>query len=151
MFGAFSATPFATVNDATPQYDPELSRDGLRLYWSQGSPQKIMMVSRASTGAAFGNPVDIVATNTNNADPAVSYDERILVFASSRTGNGDIYYATRASVSDPFGPPVQVPTVNTGGSGDGDPALSADGCTLYFASNRGSGSDWELYAARVML
>jgi Tol biopolymer transport system component len=151
MFGSFSAAPLAAINDASTQYDPEISPDGLRLYWAQGSPQKIMMVSRASLAEPFSNPVDIVATDSNNADPALSHDERILVFASTRTGSGDIYVATRASLGAPFGPPVQVPVVNTSGAAEGDPALSSDGCTLYFGSNRGSGSDWDLYMTRLML
>jgi hypothetical protein len=32
---------------------------------------------------------------------------------------------------------------------DGDPALSADGCTLYFSSRRAGGADYDLYSASV--
>jgi len=151
VFGSFSPALFDSINDTGPQLDPELSYDGMRLYFSEGSPQKIVMISRAASNAPFGNPIVIDVGGGSNADPALSDDERILIFASSRSGAGDIYYATRASASGPFGAPTLVPTINDSNDADGDPTLSSDGCTLYFASNRGTGGDWDLYASTVVL
>jgi len=55
-------------------------------------------------------------------------------------GGQDLWRSTRASTSDPWSSPVNLgPTVNTT-SFDGAPALSFDGTTLYFFSNRPGGS-----------
>jgi Tol biopolymer transport system component len=42
---------------------------------------------------------------------------------------------------------VPIPTVN-GASNDGDPVLSADGCELYFASDR-NGGKYHLFHAEI--
>ncbi|MEO7093268.1 MAG: hypothetical protein ABI175_08455, partial [Polyangiales bacterium] len=64
-------------------------------------------------------------------------------------GGGDIWYTTRATATTlTLETPMLVPTVN-GSSSDGDPALSDDGCSLYFSSYRTG--NWELYVSTVML
>jgi Tol biopolymer transport system component len=66
----------------------------------------------------------------------------MLFFASDRPGGfggNDLWVATRTSASDPFGTPVNLgPQVNTLGVED-RPAISSDGSTLYFMSNRPGG------------
>jgi len=62
-------------------------------------------------------------------------------------GAGNLWYATRASAAVDFGPPQLVPSVNSD-LDDGDPVLSADGCELYFASNRAG--KYHLFRVRVM-
>jgi len=80
-------------------------------------------------------------TNADDGGPTLTTDGRLLVFYSSRQNpgyNNDLWYAVRASASDPFGTPQRVPGVN---SGDGDwmPFIRGDGCELFFASNRSGG------------
>ena len=57
---------------------------------------------------------------------------------SNRSGSAgqDIYLASRATTSDPFGAVTRLGTAINGGSNDAGPALSADGLSLYFDSRR---------------
>ena len=143
-------------------YDPFLTADGLRLYLAPVpviSPaiQHILVATRPDRGSAFAaaTPVPGISDGANaDADPAVSLDERILVFTSNRpSGAGgptrnNLWYATRPDRQHDFGAPTLIPGVNSDNN-DGDPMLSADGCALYFASTRASGNDYDLYSAQV--
>jgi hypothetical protein len=140
--------------DASNHYDPFLTADGLKLYLAPTSGsmnrQEIRRATRANVTDNFGNSSPVTELNgmTSSADPALSLDERIIVF-SGKMGNQDtdLYYATRASATAAFGSPKPIPTVNSD-SNDGDPMLSADGCELYFASQR-DGGKYHLFHATV--
>jgi len=72
---------------------------------------------------------------------SISRDGLEIFFSSNRlvpTTNQAVFVSTRASVSAPWSPPVYVAGLNTAGS-NGQPALSADGTTLYHVSNRTGG------------
>ncbi len=150
---------FVAVNTANTQhYDPFLSGDGLHLYLAPaptGLQQHIAMASRTALGADFTPAALVGGVNTTeplagDSDPALSPDERVIVFSSNRSGgvgNGDLYYATRSNADLPFSAPLPIPTVNSV-FGDGDPMLTADGCTLYFSSLR-TGGNFDLYTATV--
>jgi len=146
-----SQTHVGAINTGSNEFDPLLSLDGLRLYFAPvvSNVQQLAVSSRTSASGDFGAPTPLGSLNsgTGEADPALALADRLIVFSSNRTGNGDIYYATRATPTDPFGAPAPVPDVNTG-SGDGDPWVSPDGCRLYFASY--IGGDPDLFVATAM-
>ncbi|HMG52200.1 MAG TPA: hypothetical protein VK601_01935 [Kofleriaceae bacterium] len=157
-FGTPDERTLAKVNmDSANHYDPFPSRDGLRLYLAPTSGpsgrQEIKVAVRATLTAEFITPVDvggINSSNTSNADPALSLDERVLVFSSDRgggTAHHDLYYATRSNLFTPFTTPRPIPTVNSTDE-EGDPMLSADGCELYFASTR-DGGKFHLFHAQI--
>lgn len=149
QFGTFTRTAFGGLDDGDAQLDPELNTDGTHVYFAIGSPQRIVMSSRASLAEAFGGATDVINSTMSDADPSLSPDERVIVFASRRSGGlggDDIWYATRANAGVAFGTAQLVPVVN-GAQEDGDPIVSRDGCTVYFGSNR-AGS-WDLYQAPV--
>ena len=77
-WGPPSASPFVDNTSAANFYDPEIARDGLRVYYSNGAD--ILVATRTSRDAAFAGPtvVDITGT-TSVADPVLSPDERVLV------------------------------------------------------------------------
>ncbi len=82
--------------------------------------------------------------------PVVSNDGLSLYFAWSPLGTGaDIYVSQRVSVNDPWGPPQKLgPNINTPFH-DVNPALSPDGHSLYFQSNRPGGSGaGDIYVSR---
>jgi Tol biopolymer transport system component len=82
----------------------------------------------------INSPVD-------DTDPALSPDGLTLVFASDRPdtlGGRDLYMASRASRASTFGPVVHLIDLSSS-EADGEPSLSADGRTLYFASERPGG------------
>jgi Tol biopolymer transport system component len=150
-FGAPDESKEGLLDDGANQFDPALSPDGLRLYFSNSfSPQRLTVASRTSTSANFGTVRDIAELNTvgSNADPAISVDEQVIVFSSTRAGTANagknLWFATRPDLVQPFGTPTAVVGVNTNND-DADPFLSADGCRLYFASDRSG--NWDLFVA----
>lgn len=103
--------------------------------------------------APFGKPIAQVTLNTPSAQDLharLTPDELTIVFASDRLGTAgslDLYTSTRGSIQVPFnGPSSLGPSVNTKFD-DSDPALSADGKTLYFASTRGIIPQWDLWTS----
>lgn len=149
----------ASINTSGDNYfDPFLSTDGLRLYFAPllaGSPQQIRLATRTALDKNFGASAPVAALNSGSADadPALSLDERVIVFSSLRPagaglGATNLWYSTRPSATADFAAPKLIPSVNSDQS-DGDPVLSADGCELYFASRR-AGSEFHLFRARVM-
>lgn len=156
-WGALVRTRVMALASAGGDYDPFVTSDGLRIYYAPTTPapQHIAYAKRSSTSDNFDAPADVVGVNTTagEADPTVFANERVIVFTSARTATHpltNLWYATRNNADDPFGAPLEVPGVNTDYS-DGDPHVSADGCTLYFGRNIGGGVDWELFSASATL
>jgi predicted methyltransferase len=143
-FGVPSPTPFASVNSMSSEVDPELTPDGLHIYFSNGI--RLSSASRASTSEPFGPPalLEGIAAGTS-IDPAISPDQRVLV----HTSNGDLVLALRAGSTGAFDPPIPLDAVNSPQE-DGDAELSPDGCELVFASARtGSLGGRDLYVSRI--
>ncbi|HEX4418608.1 MAG TPA: hypothetical protein VH165_11945 [Kofleriaceae bacterium] len=150
----------ATINAiAGNHYDPFLSRDGLELYFAPTpGDQHIYHATRTDPNGDFGAATAVPVINSTvageaDADPAMSLDKHILLFSSTRVVAGDpkggnLWYATRQDVTGNFDPPKLVPDVNSDNP-DGDPMLSADGCTLYFAATKGTGTTYDIYSAAV--
>ncbi|HTL32985.1 MAG TPA: hypothetical protein VL326_07665 [Kofleriaceae bacterium] len=67
--------------------------------------------------------------------PTVSADELTLLYASDQGADFNIYMATRATIADPFGAPVEQTNLSSP-SIDSDPTMTPDGLTLYFTSDR---------------
>jgi len=139
--------------DADPQFDPELSPSGLAVYYSHapGTIQHLMFATRAGTTAAFGSPEVIPLTGAMaiQADPTLSPDERVLVFASGTSAaDTDLYYATRASSTAAFGAAKLLDINST--APDSDPELASDGCTLFFSSNRAPAQSRDIWVSTVL-
>jgi hypothetical protein len=147
-----------TVNSRANEWSPALSADGLTLLFSLGPPdgQDLWICTRASLTEPFARPVHLgptVNSSARDVAPFLSPEGLTLLFTSSRPGgNGgsDIWMCTRVSAREPFGRPVNLgPTVNST-SGDNYAALSVDGRTLLFGSNRRGGRGGEdLWTARI--
>jgi len=142
MFEAPTRALLAAIDGDNNQFDAFLTGDGRRLYYASSiaGGQVLLTASRASATDAFGAPVPIPGAGTFavEADPELSPDERVMVF--SATVPLQLYAAVRASPAVPFGPPVHLTSI-VGPGYDGDPALSADGCELFFISDRGGDRD----------
>jgi hypothetical protein len=93
---------------------------------------------------------DVSLVNADDWAPAVSGDERVMVFASWRsggTGGSDLWIATRPDVDRPFSAPEPIAELNTPDFESG-PSLSADGLTICFESDRpGGAGSADLYVA----
>jgi Tol biopolymer transport system component len=148
-FGTATRTPLAAINDNSAQFDPHVSADGLRLYYAPelAGVQRIQLATRDSREEAFGAPAAL-AVGPYTADPSPSPDELVLVYASFATTPTAMFYTARTSTSEPFSPGQKLPVYDVPVH-DQDPAISHDGCELYFASMR-AGPQMQLYVAAVL-
>ncbi len=140
-----------SVNSPADEHGPSISSDGLSLYFSGlwddlkrsgGLGQAdIWLTTRKTVADPWGKPVNLGATvNSPRMDesPSISEDGLSLYFNSNRPrGKGlmDVWVTKRKTKSDPWGEPVNLgPSFNTRGW-EGNPDISRDGSTLYFASS----------------
>jgi Tol biopolymer transport system component len=140
-----------TVNASAHDLCPRISTDGLSLFFpSERSGgvggRDVYVTTRATTGDPWGAPVNLGPTVNSPADDyslSISADGLSLYFASKRAGGFgayDIWVTKRATKNDPWGEPVNLgPTVNSS-SDTYSMAISTDGLTLHFTSNRPGGS-----------
>jgi Tol biopolymer transport system component len=110
----------------------------------------VLAVSIATTLQAGGKFTDwstpmnlgpAVNSSFSDSSPAVSKNGLSLFFNSVRPGGlgeADIWVSQRSSVDDPWGPPVNVPALNSAET-EQAPALSRDGHYLFIATDRPGG------------
>ncbi len=105
-----------------------------------------------SDWSAPSNLGPIVNSGSGEQTPVVSRDGLSLYFGSDRLGGFggvDIWVAQRASVDDPWGPPINLGSnINTSGT-ENAPALSPDEHWLFFQSTRPGGfGQNDIYVSR---
>jgi hypothetical protein len=141
---AGSMANLTQIDNAEGQGDPSLTPSGDHLYFSDTDldGQYLAMSARTGSGdAPFAAEVvtpfaTIMADGAAAyADPSISGDELVLVFTEYNDIVDSVFYATRSSTAEPFGS-AQPISVAHGSAFNDDGQLSADGCTLYFASGR---------------
>jgi hypothetical protein len=90
----------------------------------------------------FDAPVLVpeLASTSRTDNPTLTGDLLEIYFTTDRvSGNGDVWFATRASPDAPFGTAAAVTAVN-GASFETSSAISTDGLTLWFGSDRVGGA-----------
>jgi WD40 repeat protein len=139
---AFGVTAALAIDSTTADGDPFTSADGLRLVFASsriGPDQHgldLFEATRPARGAAFGQPVELAALDTDVDDfsPTLSADGLEIFFASRRAGGpggADVYTARRPALDEPFAAPVLVPELSSARD-DVGLRLAADGTTLFF-------------------
>jgi hypothetical protein len=128
-------------------YSPELSHDGLTLYFSSSRPGglgegDLYVTARESIDDPWELPQNLgpnVNTPYFEGQPSISANGKALYWDSVRPdglGDFDIWMATRGNVGRDFGPAVNVgPEVNTVGPEFGA-AISQNEKQLFFSSSR---------------
>ncbi len=143
------------VNSASQENGPALFEDEATgqtfLYFSSGRAGGLggldiyVSVAASDDKSNFGPPALVTELSSAYTDyqPTISRDGLEIFFASNRPGGSgaaDLWTSTRSSLLDAWSQPVNLgPTVNSAAA-DFRPALSFDGRTLFFASERASGS-----------
>jgi hypothetical protein len=148
-----------TVNTEEFDCGPYISPDGLALYFYSFLTYDgaIWMSTRPTVSDAWSQSIMLdspINTETLDYWPHVTPDGLAFFFSSDRVGgygSNDVMMARRSSVSDPWGPPINVgPPVNMTAY-DACPYVSSDGLTYYFASDRDGGQgSFDLWQAPVI-
>jgi hypothetical protein len=89
----------------------------------------------------FDPPVMVaeLASSSHTDNPTLTGDLLEIYFTTDRvSGNGDVWFATRTTATAPFGTPAPVTAVNSD-SFETSSAISTDGLTLWFGSDRPGG------------
>lgn len=123
---SFSPGPYMASGDANPEALP-IDAD-VTVGWS--TPVKIAEIEHAA----------------GNDDPSLTDDLLQIYFGSFRAGGEeDIWFATRNSVTEPFGEPQPALMLNTAFA-ETTARITGDGKAIYFASNR-VGNNFDTYVA----
>ncbi len=132
-----------TVNSAAFEFTPEISSDGLELYFESERPDgygidDLYVSTRATKDDEWGEPVNLGPTINSSLwehCPTISADGLTLFFDIGFPV-GDLMMTRRATIDEPWGEPV-----NLGHSASDHWAsdISADGSTLFFMSERDGG------------
>jgi len=153
-FSAPVAVPELSSGAMIDDTAARLTADELRVAFSSSRDGgfDLYEATRATKPGPFSNVVNVPGIDTQafeESDPALSSDGTVLVYTSDRPkpdggvgGGFDLWTATRASVSVPFGAPTSVTGAN---SPQSDSYGYLAGKSLYFASNRIG--DFDLYRA----
>lgn len=144
--GAWSA-PLAVASVNTAAYEK----------WLAVCNNGVVMVSR-DNGAANGQDlfegtltagattIDTTLNSVKNEiSTFLSVDCLTVYFASNRSGNTQIYTATRPSVAGAWSTPTMVPSPFSDGTDDEDPWISTDQRTFVFAGVRAPATTKDLY------
>jgi hypothetical protein len=93
----------------------------------------------------FGAPTlvtELVSSGNEDDKPTLTQDRLQMYFLSDRDGglgHGDVWMTTRSTVNDAWSAPTVVAPLNSS-SREESPAISSDGSTLWFASDRSGGA-----------
>ncbi len=133
------------INSSSDDYEPRVSADGLTLFFVRGKAGQdadIYTARRATGGWTDLEPLEALNTEHEELGPEPSTDGQSIYFYSDRPG-GSGGYDIWVSHLGPEGwrsPANLGPMANTGYNEYG-PALTPDGATLYFSSNRPRAED----------
>ena len=134
---------FEEHNVALADWRPMVSSDGLELYFTNDF--QIWRSERGSVNESWGAVEVVPELDSARMEDGLtlSHDGLTAIFGSDRDGGEggwDLWQSTRTSVSAAWEPPVNLgPPINTRLS-EGNASLSADGKSLYFASDGIGGS-----------
>ena len=138
---------------AATRLGPNINRPGWleesAAFYEDGSHQVMLFSSRRPDGSdskiyesVDGGPASLIAggphSSASDDRPSITHDGLTIFFDSDRAGSlggPDLYYSTRSSTSQPFGPAIQLESLSSPDF-DARPFISWDGTLLTFSSAR---------------
>lgn len=140
--------PIRELNTAGGEYGPFLSSDNLTLYYTNQRTGDIVVAMRPSRTESFGAsaPVTVINSTADDSEPYLTQNDQVIYFPSSRIGAYDIHRSTRDS-SGTFGPATPISEINMSSAVDSSPVVSADGLTIYWATDKGVPGQAEIWVA----
>ncbi len=121
------------LNTPLNEETPWMSADGLRVYYSyKSSSIDIALTARPAIDQPFAAPSALAGVNSDRieVDPALSHDERTIIFASDRAVESlDLWVATRAEPELEFAQPKPLSLLNTD-TNEFAPFLAEQECAL---------------------
>ncbi|MDA1048995.1 MAG: hypothetical protein O3C40_00745 [Planctomycetota bacterium] len=126
----------ARINSVADEYDPAVSPDGTRLFYSSNRSDQLQKRIAAEGGVSD------------------SKDWPATLRAQATSATFDLYLAERADANSAWQVPRPLGELNRGDASEGTPFVSSNGAFLYFASNRpertGETSNFDIYRARIV-
>ena len=144
----------ASVNSS--DFDAGASLWGPELYYksNRATGEALDIYVGAAHGTTFGPGLLVaeLSSDGNDLRPSVRFDGREIFLSSDRAGSldgsQDIWVSTRRDPAERWSSPEALSSVINSAFQELQPALSKDGTTLYFASDRPGGSgDMDIYVA----
>ncbi|MEP6730168.1 MAG: hypothetical protein ABJE10_06010 [bacterium] len=116
------------INTDTSEFAPSVTSSGT-LYFSRGDH----MFRAPKRDDGFDAPVVL---SISGGDPAISPDERFIVFDADgpTAGDADLFVSCRSATG--WAAPIRLADPINSQQEEGDPSVSADGRTLYYFSRR---------------
>ncbi|QKG52137.1 OmpA family protein [Hymenobacter sp. BRD67] len=152
----------APLNQFRDQYFPVLTADNRFLLFTvrrnpelRGQENEDVLISAVDAEGKFGVPQSIspvINSRENEGAATISGDGKTLVFTSCGRAGGvgdcDLYISHRRG--NQWTAPRNLGLLVNSKNWDSQPSLSADGRTLYFASNRGGGlGGFDIYVSTI--
>ena len=133
----------SNINMEGGALDPDISSDGLELYYRRPTPGynwNIYVAKRNSINEPFDQGTDLgfIVNGTEHVEgPCISADGLELYFSSldkpGNIGGVDLWVTTRITKNNPWGVPVNLGRPVNDAFGDAYPKISADGLTIYIS------------------
>ena len=129
------------VNAAGETYEPRLSNDGTTLYFVRGkagSNADIYLSRRTAQGWSDPQPMTEINSPADDLGPEMSAGGEAIYFYSNRAGGQGGYdlWVSRRGTDGAWREPANLGLEANSPFNDYGPALTGDGRTLYFSSNR---------------
>ena len=132
------------INQFKQQYFPVLSADQASLFFIKRDNDEQIYVANRQEGDSWSAPLPIdsaITSEYNEGTCSVSADGRTMVFTSCMrpdgSGSYDLYITHKTG--DNWSVPKNIGRPINSSAWDSQPALTADGKTLYYVSNRKGG------------
>lgn len=99
-----------------------------------GTDVQLFISTRGSTSVDWPSPTAIGGVNSTSSDfsPILSQDRRTIYFDSLRSGDEELYVATRVDATGAFNTPEVIAELCTVTTQETDPWVSPDGHHIYF-------------------